>query len=168
MMKRGIAILGVMALMACAARGTMAQDSEAMPVNATAKSNTTFVRCGKLIADAGQPAIDGGDVIITSGTITAVGRGLTAPACAQQQDLSKYSCIPGLIDAHIHIWTGPRGKYPSLPLATIRATKAMAYAIDSGVVAARVLGSGGFVDVAAASDSRGARDFHSRRARRFL
>jgi imidazolonepropionase-like amidohydrolase len=148
MMKRGIAILGVLVLMACAARCATAQDSDAMPVNATAKSNTTFVRCGKLIADASQQAIDGGDVIITAGKITAVGRGLTAPAGAQQQDLSKYTCIPGLIDAHIHIWTGPRGKYPSLPLATIRATKAMAYALDSGVVAARVLGSGGFVDVA--------------------
>ena len=148
MTKRGIAILGVVVLMACAARGAMAQDSDAMPVNATAKSNTTFVRCGKLIAAADQPAIDGGDVIITSGKITAVGRGLTTPAGAQQEDFSKYTCIPGLIDAHIHIWTGPRGKYPSLPLATIRATKAMAYALDSGIVAARVLGSGGFVDVA--------------------
>lgn len=148
MMKRGIAILGVLVLMVCATRCAMAQDSDAMPVNAAAKSNTTFVRCGKLIADANEPAIDGGDVIITAGKITAVGRGLTAPAGAQQEDLSRYTCIPGLIDAHIHIWTGPRGKYPSLPLATIRATKAMAYALDSGVVAARVLGSGGFVDVA--------------------
>lgn len=148
MMKRGIAIVGVLVLMACATRRAMAQDTDAMPVNAAPKSNTTFLRCGKLIADASQPAIDGGDVIITAGKITAVGRGLTAPAGAQQQDLSKYTCIPGLIDAHIHIWTGPRGKYPSLPLATIRATKAMAYALDSGIVAARVLGSGGFVDVA--------------------
>ncbi|MGH9864397.1 MAG: amidohydrolase family protein [Candidatus Acidiferrales bacterium] len=148
MMKRGIAILGAAVLMACAASGVMAQDSAAMPVNAASKSTTTFVRCGKLIADAGQPAIDGGDVIITAGKITAVGRGLTAPAGAQQQDLSKYTCIPGLIDAHIHIWTGPRGKYPSLPLSTLRASKAMAYALDSGVVAARVLGSDDFVDVA--------------------
>ncbi|MGH9781281.1 MAG: hypothetical protein ACRD33_05620, partial [Candidatus Acidiferrales bacterium] len=87
MMKRGIAILGVTVLMACAAPGAMAQDTDAMPVNAAAKSNTTFVRCGKLIADASQPAIDGGEVIITSGKITAVGRNLTAPANAQQQDL---------------------------------------------------------------------------------
>ena len=147
-MKRGIAILSVLVLMGCAAPAVVAQDSDVMPTNATAKSNTTFVRCGKLIADAGQPAIDGGEVIITAGKIMAVGRNLAAPAGAQQQDFSKYTCMPGLVDAHIHIWTGPRGKYPSLPLATIRATKAMAYALDSGVVAARVLGSGGFVDVA--------------------
>ena len=148
MMTRGIAILGALVLLAYAAPQVMAQDSDRMPAAPASKSTTTFVRCGKLIAAADQPAIDGGDVIITSGKITAVGHGLTAPAGAQQEDLSKYTCIPGLIDAHIHIWTGPRGKYPSLPLATIRATKAMAYALDSGVVAARVLGSGGFVDVA--------------------
>jgi len=147
-MKRGIAIVSVLVLLALAGRSVMAQDSDAMPVAPAAKSATTFVHCGKLIADAGQPAIDGGNVIITNGKITAVGRDLTAPAGALQQDLTKYTCIPGLIDAHIHIWTGPRGKYPSLPLATIRATKAMAYALDSGIVAARVLGSGGFVDVA--------------------
>ncbi|HVB08045.1 MAG TPA: amidohydrolase family protein [Candidatus Acidoferrales bacterium] len=147
-MKRGFAIVGALVVLALAGRSVLAQVSDAMPVAPSTASTTTFVRCGKLIADAGQPAIDGGNVIITNGKITAVGRGLTAPAGAHRQDLSKYTCIPGLIDAHIHIWTGPRGKYPSLPLATLRASKAMAYALDSGVVAARVLGSGGFVDVA--------------------
>ncbi|MEO8727056.1 MAG: amidohydrolase family protein [Acidobacteriaceae bacterium] len=147
-MKRGIVVLSALALAACVAPNLLAQDSNAMPPAPPPKSTTTFVRCGKLIADAGQPAIDGGEVIITAGKISAVGRGLTAPASARQQDLSKFTCIPGLIDAHIHLWTGPRGKYPSLPLATLRASKAMAYALDSGIVAARVLGSGGFLDVA--------------------
>ncbi len=113
-----------------------------------AKATTTFVHCGTLIADADQPAIDGGDVIITNGHVTAVGRNLTAPAGAERQDLSRYTCMPGLIDAHIHLWTGPRGQYPSLPLAAIRASKDMEYALDSGIVAVRVLGTEGFVDVA--------------------
>lgn len=147
-MRRVLGILSAFALAACAASRLTAQDSDTMPAATAAKSATTFVRCGTLIADAGQPAIEGGEVIITAGKITAIGSSLKAPAGAQQQDLSKYTCIPGLIDAHIHIWTGPRGKYPSLPLATLRASKAMAYALDSGVVAARVLGSAGFVDVA--------------------
>lgn len=147
-MKRGIAVLGVVAMAMLMAPALFAQDTDQMPAGLPAKSNTTFVRCGKLIADADQPAIDGGEVIIVDGKVSAVGRNLSAPAGAQQQDLSRYTCIPGLVDAHIHIWTGPRGKYPSLPLATIRATKAMAYAVDSGIVGARVLGSEGFVDVA--------------------
>lgn len=147
-MKRGIVVLGAFALCLFLAPSLLAQDTDQMPATASSKSNTTFVHCGKLIADADQPPIDGGEILIVDGKVTAVGRNLTVPAGAQHEDLSKYTCIPGLVDAHIHIWTGPRGKYPSLPLATIRATKAMAYAVDSGIVAARVLGSEGFVDVA--------------------
>lgn len=151
-MKRGITVTALFAVCVFAAAlsgpASLAQDTDQMPAAPAAKSATTFVHCGKLIADADQSVIDGGDVLIVDGKITAVGQNLTAPAGANRQDFSKYTCIPGLVDAHIHIWTGPRGKYPSLPLATIRATKAMAYAVDSGVVAARVLGSEGFVDVA--------------------
>ena len=145
-MKRNIAIVCVLAACAFLAPSVFAQDTDAMPK--TAAKGTTFVRCGKLIADVDQPAIDGGEIIIAGGKVTAVGHDLTAPAGAQEEDFTKYTCIPGLIDAHIHLWTGPRGQYPSLPLATLRASKAMAYAVDSGIVAARVLGSEGFVDVA--------------------
>ncbi|MFZ0638820.1 MAG: amidohydrolase family protein [Candidatus Acidiferrales bacterium] len=147
-MRRGIVFLTFLALFAFAAPALFAQDTDQMPAAPASKSSTTFVRCGKLIADADQPAMDGGAIIIVDGKVTAVGHNLTAPAGAQQQDLSKYTCMPGLVDAHIHIWTGPRGQYPSESLAAIRATKAMAYAVDSGIVGARVLGSGGFVDVA--------------------
>lgn len=151
-MKRGIALTALLFLgvfsTGFSAPVLFAQDTDQMPAAPSAKPSTTFVQCGKLIADADQPVIDGGDVLIVDGKITAVGRNLTAPAGANREDFSKYTCIPGLVDAHIHIWTGPRGKYPSLPLAAIRATKAMAYAVDSGIVAARVLGSEGFVDVA--------------------
>lgn len=147
-MKRGTAVLSAIVLLLFLGPSILAQDTDQMPAAATAKSNATLVHCGKLIADADQPATDGGEILIVDGKVTAVGRNLAAPAGAQHEDLSRYSCIPGLVDAHIHIWTGPRGKYPSLPLATIRATKAMAYAVDSGIVAARVLGSEGFVDVA--------------------
>ncbi len=151
-MKRGMASAALLILCAFAvsflAPVSLAQDTDQMPVAPSTTSNTTIVRCGKLIADADQPAIDGGEVLIVDGKVTAVGRNLNAPAGANREDFTKYTCIPGLVDAHIHLWTGPRGKYPSLPLATIRATKAMAYAVDSGIVAARVLGGEGFVDVA--------------------
>jgi imidazolonepropionase-like amidohydrolase len=148
MMKRGITVFSALVLLLLGAPVLLAQDTDQMPAAPSSKSNATFVRCGKLIADADQPAMDGGEVLIVDGKVSAVGHNLTVPAGANREDLSKYTCIPGLVDAHIHIWTGPRGQYPSLPLSAIRATKAMAYAVDSGVVGARVLGSGGFVDVA--------------------
>jgi imidazolonepropionase-like amidohydrolase len=145
-MTRGVFGAAVMvSLLICA---SVASSQEAKPPEKSAKAKITFVRCGTLIADAAQPAIEHGDVMITDGKVTAVGAGLKSPAGAEEKDLSKYTCMPGLIDAHIHLWSGPRGQYPSLPLATLRAAKGMEYALDSGVVAARVLGSNGFMDVA--------------------
>ena len=37
------------------------------------------------------------------------------PAGARELDLSRYTVFPGFVDAHIHLWTGPRtpGLMPS-------------------------------------------------------
>src|SRR5579884_802133 len=114
---------------------------------APAPSTTVFVRCGKLIFDTDRAPMSPAAVIITDGKITAVGANLTPPAGAQQVDWSHYTVLPGLLDAHIHLWTGPRAEHPSPQLAALRAQRAMRYAVDSGVVAVRVLGSYDFLDV---------------------
>ncbi|HKN73586.1 MAG TPA: amidohydrolase family protein [Candidatus Acidoferrum sp.] len=107
-----------------------------------------YVRCGKLIFDAEKPPISPAVVVITEGKVTAVGKDIAAPAGAEQIDLSSYTVLPGFVDAHIHIWSGPFGQAVSEPLAALRGGKAMSYALSSGVVGARVLGTGGFIDVA--------------------
>ena len=147
-MKRGVGFRRVMGMGALAGLILCASGGRAQETKSPAKPKITFVRCGTLIVDATEPAIANGDVIITDGKVTAVGAGLKAPAGSEEKDLSKYTCMPGLVDAHIHLWSGPRGQYPSLPLATLRAATGMEYALDSGVAAARVLGSNGFMDVA--------------------
>jgi imidazolonepropionase-like amidohydrolase len=118
----------------------------AMAVIAAPK--VVFVRCGKLIFDAEKPPMTNADVIITDGKITAVGTGLAVPEGATQVDLSNYTVLPGLIDAHIHIWSGPRESNSSEGLEALRAQKAMNYALSSGIVAVRVLGTSDFLDVA--------------------
>jgi len=107
-----------------------------------------YVRCGKLIYDAAKPPIAPGIVVITDGKVTAVGKDIPEPAGAEQVDLSGYTVLPGFVDAHIHIWSGPFGQNVSYPLAALRGGKAMSYALSSGVVGARVLGTEGFIDVA--------------------
>ena len=52
--------------------------------------------------------IDGGDVLLTDGRITAVGQQLQAPAGAQVIDASSRWVTPGLIDVHSHL-----GVYPT-------------------------------------------------------
>lgn len=107
-----------------------------------------YVRCGKLIYDAEKPPLTQAVVVITDGKVTAVGKDIPAPSGAEQVDLSNYTVLPGFVDAHIHIWSGPFGQAVSEPLAALRGSRAMSYALSSGVVGARVLGSGGFIDVA--------------------
>ncbi|MGC2230963.1 MAG: hypothetical protein WBA09_05630, partial [Candidatus Acidiferrum sp.] len=107
-----------------------------------------YVRCGKLIYDASKPPMASADVVIMDGKVTAVGKDLAVPAGAEQIDLSSYTVMPGFVDAHIHIWSGPFGQNVSYPLSALRGGKAMSYALSSGVVGARVLGTEGFIDVA--------------------
>jgi imidazolonepropionase-like amidohydrolase len=113
-----------------------------------AAPHVVYVRCGTLIVDAEQAPMTDAAVVITDGRITAVGTALPVPSGAEQIDLSHDTVIPGLVDAHIHIWTGPRGSEASEGLEALRGQKAMAYALDSGIAAVRVLGTSDFVDVA--------------------
>jgi len=120
----------------------------AMAVMAAPAPKVVFVKCGKLIYDAEKPPIAQADVVIADGRVIEVGANLPVPAGAEQIDLSQYTVLPGFVDAHIHIWTGPFGRPTSTPLAALRGSKAMSYALSSGVVGARVLGTEGFIDVA--------------------
>ena len=112
-------------------------------------AKTLFVRCGKLIYDTEKPPIVNADVIITGGKITAVGQHLAVPAGARQVDLSKDTVLPGFLDAHIHLWTGPRNA-PAVdgPLQALRAQQDMRHALSLGIVAVRVVGTANFIDVA--------------------
>src|SRR5271169_5851086 len=107
-----------------------------------------YVRCGKLIYDAEKAPMSPAVVVITDGKVTAVGKDVAVPAGAEQIDLSSYTVLPGFVDAHIHIWSGAFTKQVSEPLAALRGSKAMSYALSSGVAAARVLDTEGFIDVA--------------------
>jgi imidazolonepropionase-like amidohydrolase len=107
-----------------------------------------YVRCGKLVYDAEKPPMAPAVVVITDGKVTAVGKDLAVPAGAEQIDLSSYTVLPGFVDAHIHIWSGPFGQAVSEPLAALRGSRAMSYALSSGVVGARVMATQGFIDVA--------------------
>jgi imidazolonepropionase-like amidohydrolase len=117
------------------------------PLAAPAAPKVVFVRCGKLIYDAEKPPLGNAGIVITDGKVTAVGADVTAPAGAEQIDLSSYTVMPGLIDAHTHIWSGAFGSNPSSGLALLRGTRAVNYALSSGIVAMRVLGTNDFIDV---------------------
>src|SRR5580658_1718058 len=99
-----------------------------------------YVKTGRLIVDATQPAIVQGAVVITDGTISAVGANLAQPVGAVLVDLGKYTVLPSIIDAHCHLWTGAFLQTPSPAYASLKAAQAVGYAVQSGVSAMRVLG----------------------------
>ncbi len=114
------------------------------------QSTILYVRCGRFMGSASEPLKGPTSMIVTNGTITAIGDSLPVPQGATELDLSQYTVVPGFIDSHIHLWTGPRipGTSVSYGLQTLRAQKTMEYALKSGIVGVRVLGSDGFIDVA--------------------
>ena len=66
-----------------------------------------IVHCGTLITDPAAAPVRSGTIVMTDGRITSIGDRAAVPAGAEQLDLSAYTVIPGLIDAHTHLWTGP-------------------------------------------------------------
>ena len=135
-------ILRRFALLVCGVAPLFAQSAGA--------PDMLYIKAGRLIVDATKPPIVGGSVLITNGMITSVGTDVTAPAGARRIDLSAYTVMPSLIDAHIHLGTvGPQSSFPLPPgEAALRSAPGMKYALQSGVSAVRVVGCADFIDVA--------------------
>ena len=139
----------ILSLAICMAVSTVSFAAEA---SAPAVTPTLYVKCGKLMTSASEPLQGPMTMIVSGGRITALGKSLAMSAGAQELDYSNYTVVPGFIDSHIHLWVGSQvpGTSASYGLQTLRAQKAMAYALRSGVVGVRVLGTDGFIDVALA------------------
>src|SRR5260370_11135666 len=60
-----------------------------------------------ITSDAAVPDLLRGDVLIDDGKIAAIGAGLPAPGNAAVADLDGLIVLPGLVDAHQHVWEGP-------------------------------------------------------------
>src|ERR1700677_4115778 len=86
-----------------------------------------YVKTGRLIVDVTQPAILQGALVITDGTISAVGANLAQPSGSQLVDLSQYTVLPSIIDAHCHLWTGGLLQTPSPAYASLKSAQAVAY-----------------------------------------
>ena len=68
-----------------------------------AAGQVTVIRAGHLIDTESGRVLDGQSVVVQDGLITEVGASVNAPRDARVIDLSAYTVMPGLIDAHTHL-----------------------------------------------------------------
>ena len=94
-------------------------------------------------------------IAIEDGVIAAVTRpsGEPIPSDAELIDLSGYTVLPGLIDAHTHLLSdsddhGLNSLVVSLPEATINGVKNAATTLQAGFTTVRNVGAPGYADVA--------------------
>ncbi len=140
---RTAARLLLLAVMA-AARSSGAADEPAL-----------YVRCGRLFDGASAGLRDGMVVVVRGETIVDLGPRLPVPEGARTVDLSGFTVLPGLIDAHTHIAVHP-GSYDDQmlretpELRAIHATRNARLTLEAGITAIRDLGNegAGFADIA--------------------
>jgi len=114
------------------------------------------LRCGKLIdVRSGKTLTDQVVVFDDNGIITAVSAAGSAqiPAGANTIDLSKSTCLPGLIDVHTHITSDPensgyKGLGVSVPREAVTGVKNAKRTAEAGFTTVRNVGANEFTDVA--------------------
>ncbi len=68
-----------------------------------AEPKTIFIRAGRMFDSEKGVLLPARDIVVKGNLIDKVGENLPVPAGAQVIDLTKYTVLPGLIDAHTHL-----------------------------------------------------------------
>jgi imidazolonepropionase-like amidohydrolase len=106
------------------------------------------LRCGTLIDTHASRSIPNAVVVVEGDHIIAAGAGVAIPEGAQTVDLSKRTCLPGLIDNHTHVLLqgditatdyDEQLLKESIPYRAIRATAAVRTALMNGFTTMRDL-----------------------------
>lgn len=106
------------------------------------------VRCGRLIDGRGGPPVSNVTILVEGNKIVSISHGDSTPADAQVIDLSHQTVLPGLIDAHTHIFLqgdSTDADYAdqllkeSIPYRALLAARSARIALDHGFTTLRDL-----------------------------
>lgn len=114
--------------------------------------NVKLIKCGSFINVTNSKLESNIDIVIEKNKIKRVGKNLDIPANAEIIDLSNFTVLPGLIDAHVHLLLQGDSTHAayeeqilkeSIPYRTIRATVAARKALMTGFTSLRDVGNEG-------------------------
>ncbi len=114
----------------------------------TAKSSTFVLHAARVLNVEQGTVLAPGEVSIRDGRIVQVGSAVPHPADAQLIDLGNTTLMPGLIDAHVHLFLHPGAEdmqtvMESVPERTIDASLAARADLMAGFTAERDMGTEG-------------------------
>lgn len=106
------------------------------------------LRAARLLDIESGKMLQPGEVLVTGERIAAVGATVTHPAAAEIVDLGDRTLLPGLIDAHVHLFLHPGNEglqtvEESVPQRTILAVLAAKADLMAGFTAERDMGTEG-------------------------
>jgi imidazolonepropionase-like amidohydrolase len=127
-----------------AALGCLAAAAHAAPSGA--------VHCGKLLDVKSGRILTDQTILFEDGRVTQVGR-IQAPPGVVPLELPGLTCLPGLIDVHVHLTSDPShagysGLAISTPRSTVTGVKNARITLQAGFTTVRNVGASGFTDVA--------------------
>ncbi len=118
-------------------------------------SGATAVHCGKLLDVRKGILIDNAVIVLDGRNILAAGpvANVLIPGGSATLDVSRGTCLPGLIDVHVHLTMDPRlsgyeGLGVSIPRSTVTGVKNARVTLQAGFTTVRNVGAAGFSDVA--------------------
>ena len=141
--RRGLCWAATLAL--CSA---LAQPAQAQAAQQTAAGHPIVLHAARLLEiDTGR-MISPAEILIEGERIAAVGASVSHPTGAEVIDLGDTTLLPGLIDAHVHLFLHPGAEdlqtvEESVPQRTILATLAAKADLMAGFTAERDMGTEG-------------------------